>query len=191
MIVFDKYRIVEVKIQDAQKFFELVRNNRENIARYFPHTMKGAKNLNATREMLQYRNKLAKKKIQYHFAITLKCNGQFIGCISLREFNWEILRAEIGFFIDREYEGNGIASKALQAMVKYAFREKKLNKLILRIGTQNTASRRVAEKNNFKLEGVLRKDYKTYYNEIVDIAYYGLLVSDRKKKLQENEFCHI
>ncbi|MBK8955129.1 MAG: GNAT family N-acetyltransferase [Saprospiraceae bacterium] len=173
-----KYKIVAIKISDANNFFDLVQNNRESFARYFPHIMKGTNDLKDTNKLNRYRINLEKKNIQYYYSITLKSNKQFIECISLREFNWEISSAKIGFFIDREFKGRGIASAALKAMVKYGFKEKKLNKLILRIGAENKACKRVAAKNGIKLEGVLKTDYKTYYNVIVNIAYYNILVAD-------------
>jgi RimJ/RimL family protein N-acetyltransferase len=50
-----------------------------------------------------------------------------------------------------------------------------LNKIFMRIAEDNVSSRRVAEKNEFKIEGVLRKDFKTAEGKLIDVVYYGLI----------------
>jgi RimJ/RimL family protein N-acetyltransferase len=60
-----------------------------------------------------------------------------------------------------------------------------MKKLFLRTHEKNIASRRVAEKNGFVMEGIIRNDYKTTSGVVVDLMYYGLLKSefDNQKRM--------
>jgi RimJ/RimL family protein N-acetyltransferase len=50
--------------------------------------------------------------------------------------------------------------------------------VFLRTHESNVGSRKVAERNGFKVEGIIRKDYKTTKGEIVDLLYYGKIAGD-------------
>ncbi|MCL5028997.1 MAG: GNAT family N-acetyltransferase [Bacteroidetes bacterium] len=50
-----------------------------------------------------------------------------------------------------------------------------MNKVFLRIAEDNISSRRVAEKNGFIVEGILRQDFNISEGERIDVIYYGLL----------------
>jgi len=48
-------------------------------------------------------------------------------------------------------------------------------KVFLRIAPFNLGSIRIAEKNDFKLEGRMRKEFRIETGETVDVLYYGKL----------------
>ena len=60
---------------------------------------------------------------------------------------------EMGYAIDQKFEGQGIATEAVQGLTDWAFQDKEL--VILRAETpvDNMGSQRVLEKNNFKKTG--------------------------------------
>jgi ribosomal-protein-serine acetyltransferase len=98
-----------------------------------------------------------------------------IGMLFIKSLDWRIPKAELAYYIDKEYEGKGIISKALNNVIEFAFSVLKLNKLYLRVAPDNKGSRKVAEKNSFKIEGTLRNDFKTYEGALIDLLYYGLI----------------
>jgi ribosomal-protein-serine acetyltransferase len=55
------------------------------------------------------------------------------------------------------------------------YRTTGFTKLFLRTQALNTQACGLAEKLGFEKEGLLRKDYKTTSDELVDLVYYGLL----------------
>ncbi len=64
---------------------------------------------------------------------------------------------ELGFYaFDPARRGQGITTEAVGLLVDWLFSTKKINRLQLGILTENTASKRVAEKSGFRFEGVLR-----------------------------------
>ena len=67
---------------------------------------------------------------------------------------------EVGYAIYRPADrGKGYMTEALHIFAAYLFEVKEIPRLELAILPGNDASRRVAEKCGFKLDGVMRKQY--------------------------------
>ncbi|AFY60184.1 GNAT family N-acetyltransferase [Synechococcus sp. PCC 6312] len=86
------------------------------------------------------------------WALVLKKSGQVIGdCgLVLQEVNG-VEMVELGFHVQRQLWGQGLATEAAQACCQYGFSQLKLKRLICLIHPQNLASRRVAEKIGMNL----------------------------------------
>jgi RimJ/RimL family protein N-acetyltransferase len=69
----------------------------------------------------------------------------------------ERISAEIGYWLGEKYWGKGITSSALKGIVEYGFNDLGLERIFAKPLEHNTASRRVLEKNSFKLEGIMEK----------------------------------
>ncbi len=61
--------------------------------------------------------------------------------------------------------------------INIAFNEVGLNKVYCRVAPNNIASNRVAQKNGFELEGVLKQEFRIQDGSLIDLNYYGLLKS--------------
>lgn len=85
------------------------------------------------------------------WAVILKENGQFIGdCgITMQPIN-DKLEPEIGYHINKHYEGHGYATEVAQACKTYAFDVLQLNTISSYMEPSNRASQRVAEKNGLR-----------------------------------------
>lgn len=69
----------------------------------------------------------------------------------------ERISAEVGYWLGEKYWDKGITSSALKGIVEYGFNELGLERIFAKPLEQNTASRKVLEKNGFKLEGIMEK----------------------------------
>jgi RimJ/RimL family protein N-acetyltransferase len=83
-------------------------------------------------------------------------------------------RAEIGYWLAQPYWGRGIMTDAVKVYVSYAFKELSVARLTAHVFAFNRSSARVLEKNEFKLEGRLRKHFSKN-GELIDGLLYGLL----------------
>jgi len=126
---------------------------------------------------------MKKKEFYIYLICDTQENYKIIGAVFIKDIDWNIPKSELGFFIDETYQGKGIVSKAVSYIIKFCFEELHLTKLIIRSAVNNKASRKVAENNHFLLEGIIRKDIKTYDGTIVDVAFYGLLKNIEKKSI--------
>lgn len=78
---------------------------------------------------------------------------------------------------DPQFSGRGWVSEAVQLMTDYLFSAKKQNRIQLVIAPENAASRRIAEKCGFQLEGTARG---AFFNggRSQDVLIYSLLRDD-------------
>lgn len=172
---FGNYKLQLLKTEDALPFYQLIQKNHDRLFAFFPLTAKNGQSLDSTRAMVKERIALAEKKAFISFMIFKRDDNTLLGCIFMKDIDWHIPKAEIGYFIDRDFESNGIVGGALRTIVHYCFNELKLEKVFVRVSPENIGSRKVAEKNGFELEGILRKDFKSGEGTLYDVIYYGLL----------------
>ena len=112
----------------------------------------------------------------FEFAITDKMTGKLYGAIGLSN-NQMFNNGEIAYWVGEEYWGNGYATEAAEAIIKFAFVEKGYNKVFARYFASNGASGRVLEKLGMRKEGILREQVKKD-NTYVDLVYLGILKSE-------------
>ena len=91
-----------------------------------------------------------------NFAMTLRENGEPIGCIGLvpaGEEHYTPLPAEreIGYWIGYPYWGRGLTSEALRGLITWCSENLPVDSLMITTDAANKASRRVAEKCGFNL----------------------------------------
>jgi ribosomal-protein-serine acetyltransferase len=80
--------------------------------------------------------------------------GELAGWIGMRVH--EDGYGTLGYWIGGEYEGKGLATKAVLSLVAYAFDVLKLARIEIRCEPANTRSIAVAERAGFRREGLLR-----------------------------------
>ncbi|MDQ1281811.1 MAG: ribosomal-protein-serine acetyltransferase, partial [Patescibacteria group bacterium] len=107
-------------------------------------------------------------------------DGKMIGSAGFHTIKKDNKMAEIGYWIDEDYEGKGIVSKCVNALVKYGFEELGLNRIQILCATLNKASGAVAVKCGFILEGTLRKDVIS--NGVVYDSFIYSIISDEYNK---------
>ena len=93
---------------------------------------------------------------EHRFAIL--DGGAIAGTISLTHVaRGPLQSAIVGYWIDRERNGRGLATGALDEVVRFAFGELGLHRLEAGTLVDNLASQRVLEKNGFERIGVARR----------------------------------
>jgi RimJ/RimL family protein N-acetyltransferase len=82
--------------------------------------------------------------------------GRYLGGTGLHEPDWELRSFEIGYWLRATATGQGYATEAVSLLVDLAFAHLDARRIEIRCDTRNDASRRVAERAGFVLEGTLR-----------------------------------
>lgn len=111
----------------------------------------------------------------YEFAITNKESGELVGAIGLSN-NQKYANGEIGYWIGEEFWGNGYATEAAKAILKFAFNDKQYHKVFARYFNSNPSSGRVLQKIGMKQEGILI-DHVKKENCYEDLVYCGIINS--------------
>ena len=89
---------------------------------------------------------------------------------------WDAFELSYQLYHDR-HSGHGYVTEAAQLLIDYLFAAKKEHRIHLVIVPENTASRRIAEKSGFVLEGTVRG---AFFNDgrNQDVLLYSLLRTD-------------
>ena len=111
------------------------------------------------------------------WAIEHKADRKMIGRIGLGPYSRMNHRAEIGYAMNRNYWGQGLATEAVRGVLRFAFREMSLNRVQAIVLPDNIGSMRVLEKAGMQREGLLRK-YQYVLGDYWDVYMYGMLKSD-------------
>ena len=120
---------------------------------------------------------LKEKKI-YELAVCFKDNeNTVVGCIKLCPERAK--RAEIGYWIDRKFWGQGIATEAAKAIINFGFENLKLNSIYARHFDMNPASGKVMKKCGMKYVGIMRQ-HESRFDKFYDVIYYDILADDWK-----------
>jgi ribosomal-protein-serine acetyltransferase len=84
--------------------------------------------------------------------------GLFVGEIGFRRLNWQTPKFEVSYWADSRQAGQGYMTEAVQTLTQFAFEHFSARRVELHCDVRNLASRRVAEKAGFVLEGILKND---------------------------------
>ncbi len=108
--------------------------------------------------------------------IQQRSNRKLIGDCALKFRAAEPRIVELGYTINPRFQGQGLATEAIGALLTFLFKDRGVHKAVALVDVRNWPSVRVLEKLGFRREGHLRK---SYYDEIngawFDEYWYGLL----------------
>ena len=85
--------------------------------------------------------------------------GEFLGLALVPRIEREAQTAELGYIVAPAARGRGVATAALRLLTDWAFEELDMLRLELVIGSANEPSKRVAERNGYRREGLFRSLY--------------------------------
>jgi [ribosomal protein S5]-alanine N-acetyltransferase len=101
----------------------------------------------------EQRPSLWDKGEEYYWVITLKPDMNVVGSIACHPDGH---RAEFGFILNPNYWGNGYATEASKAIIRWLASEPSIFRIWATCDTENLASARVLEKAGLQREGTLR-----------------------------------
>jgi RimJ/RimL family protein N-acetyltransferase len=109
------------------------------------------------------------------FGIEHVKDQKLIGITVLRDINMINRNAECGIYIgDKAYLGRGLATDALELIVRFSFMKLGLNRIFAIIRADNISSIKLFEKIGFEREGILR-EHVFKDGTFIDQIIFGLL----------------
>jgi len=111
------------------------------------------------------------------WGITLKDSGEVIGSCGFLNMLTKHHRAEVGYELSKDHWGTGIASEALEAVVKYGYQHYQLERIEALIEPTNLPSQKLVEKQGFRREGLLRH-YEFTCGKFDDLYMYSIIKAD-------------
>jgi ribosomal-protein-serine acetyltransferase len=107
------------------------------------------------------------------FCMLRRADGELVGKASLHTIDWSLPRFEIGYWVRSSCTGSGYATEATLGLAGMARDSLGARRLEIASDTRNGASRRVAEKSGFVLEGIRRNARRDVEGGIADSCMYA------------------
>jgi ribosomal-protein-alanine N-acetyltransferase len=137
------------RVSDAKRFYEILCNPKFKFFGPNPKSLK---------EEVDYLKKTKqKRKDNYSHEFTILYKNKIVGGTGIKIDQHRKFIGEIGYFIDETYWRKGIATKAVKILEKIGFEKLKLKRIEIVMNPKNKASVRVAVKNKYKREGLMKK----------------------------------
>jgi ribosomal-protein-alanine N-acetyltransferase len=132
---------------------ELVLRNRSFLADYEPARPDAYYTLEGQRALVDFDSERWAAGARYAFGIFLP-SGRLAGRVALDNVvmgAWH--NATLGYYVDRELNGQGLCTRAVALVAEFAFERAGLHRIQAGVMTRNVASARVLEKVGFRHEG--------------------------------------
>ncbi|MFP9112862.1 GNAT family N-acetyltransferase [Flavobacterium sp. RHBU_3] len=170
-------RISNVK---PTEFFSLIEKNKVHINHTFPVTVSLCDTLDKTTAFFIKATNNEERGENYYFFLRDASSNSLIGYVCVKNIILSIMKAELAYFIDATYQGRGIITRAVSEVADFCFNTLGFNKIYICANPENHGSKKVALKNGFIQEGILRNEFKNMHGVLEDVVYYGLLRSEYK-----------
>ncbi|KRL90193.1 GNAT family N-acetyltransferase [Lactobacillus kalixensis] len=153
-----KIELILPETWQAASLFNQLQKNFVEFSKYlkWPGKINSAQDEAASIKMFQEKM-VAGKALN----LVILVDGVPSGMIDLHELNQ--ISGEVGYWLSRDAQHLGIMSKSVEFLVEYAFKQLKLEFLILRTAQDNLASQHVAERTGFQYI----KDDQNYHKVFV------------------------
>ena len=109
------------------------------------------------------------------FLMIAKASGRLIGACGLHRTAWDVPKTEVGYWVRSSESGKGYVTEAVDRLVAFAFEALAAERIEIVTDAENLASRRVAERCGFTLEGILRRERRAPDGSLRDTCVYARL----------------
>ncbi|MEL6438126.1 MAG: GNAT family N-acetyltransferase [Cyanobacteria bacterium J06621_8] len=160
--------------QYAEELFELTDKNRDFLKQWLPW-LDNVQKVADTREFLESQLPRFKKGQALH--ITIFYQERIAGVVGFNQIDSINNIGYVGYWLGEEYNRKGIMTKSVKELIKIGYNYYSLNRIDIRCAVENSRSRAIPERLEFRNEGIIRNAEKVY-GKYLDHVVYGLLKND-------------
>lgn len=155
----------------AEELCSVVAENLEHLEEWLPWATKDY-SVDTAKDFIQTNlNGFAKNEFPSFFIFY---ENKLVGGIGYNNVNKSDQNAEIGYWLKKKLQRNGIVTKCCRNVIDSGFNELNLNRIIIKCATENLKSQAIPERLGFTKEGVARQAAKLN-NEFIDLIVYSML----------------
>lgn len=137
------------------------------------------KTIAAVENMIGHHQRDFNKKIIINLGIYLKNeNNKMVGVAEIFDYDTKVNGVTIGYTLNQNYHGKGIATKMTALLLNYLFQHIEINRIQAFVMPQNEKSKNVLLRNKFIKEGTIRQGNYWRGRGIVDLELYSILKSE-------------
>ena len=178
----ERLTLRKMLVDDSADMYEYA--SRQDVTRYltwYPHPDR-----DYTREYLQYLGGRYAMGMFYDWAVIYTPDQKMVGTCGFTAFNCSADSAEVGYVLNPEYWGQGIATEALNRVIRFGFEELGLHRIEAKFIRENERSRRVMEKVGMTFEGISR-EAMLIKGKYLDIGVCAILRHEWERAGSERE----
>lgn len=168
-------RILQTK--DAQNLFDVTRKNNTHLREWLGW-LDEDKSVSDVEKYIEGSTKRFSDNEGIDFVIWH--DDQMIGGIALYPIDMANKKTSVMYWLVEEFQGKGIMTDALKAVIEYAFIELKLNRIEISCAIENIKSSALPKKLGFTYDGISRES-SWLYDHFVDTEVYSLLAKEWTK----------
>jgi len=176
IIIDDNVLLRSYVVEDAPELFNAVNSSRNHLhgwLNWIAKTTRQEHSLQFIQQSMQQQHN------QEALALGIFYNYKLIGGIGMHQWEHQTRKAQIGYWVSKEFEGQGIIIRSLHKFIDFLFEKIGLNKIEIHFVAANKRSAKVAERLGFTIEGVLRQSV-VRNGMPEDLVVTGLLKSEWK-----------
>lgn len=169
--------MVLIDYQHAETLYQLVKLNRLHLREWLPWV----DNMRSVEDFRKYINS-SKQRYANHteMGYVIMADQVMIGRLGLYNIDLTNKSASIGYWLDKEWMGQGIITRCCKAVIDEGFSYLQLNRIEIRAATANVKSQAIPERLGFKREGIIRQG-EFVNNKFVDLYVYSMLKVEWQK----------
>ena len=95
-----------------------------------------------------------------------RSSGAYLGGTGYHAPQWQVPRAELGYFLLPPARGRGFATEALKLVIDFGFRHAGFNRIWGDCDAENTASAAVMRRAGMLLEATMRQDTRDHHGKL-------------------------
>jgi ribosomal-protein-serine acetyltransferase len=167
----DELALILRRPEDAEEFYQLTDRNRAHLHPWLPWIDE----TNSTSDTRQYIERCI-EHFRHGTAVDLgiRYQGAWVGSIGLNSIHPLHRKAELGYWLDKAVQGQGVMTRAARSLIEYGFERLDLHRIWLRVRVNNVRSAAIPARLGFYREGVIRQD-EWCYDHFTDHVVFGLL----------------
>ena len=170
----DSLLLKKLRLDSARVIFRALDEDREHLRQWLPFiddTKKAEDTEIFIKSVLHTTS--PKKDLVYE----IWHDDRFAGLIAMKEIDGWNKKTELGYWITSQFEGKGLVTKSCRALIDLSFDRFGLNRVQLKVAVGNAKSSLVAERLNFKMEGIERAGEK-HHHKYFDLIVFSILKED-------------
>lgn len=152
----DRLRLMPPSLEDLPIMLAALQSNKEHLSPFLPWLPNVLSEEQLKQSIIEAMDSFEKFEGEQRYSLFNKENEVLVGVIGLIVRDQSVPYFEIGYWLAKDYVGQGYISEAVLALEHYAFTELKAQRIEIKAAQTNLRSRAVSERNGYQLEGVLQ-----------------------------------
>ena len=175
-IEVDRIYLRKYEAGDGRWYYAMSQKNRAHLARY--ESENAVMSIESERDAEVVVRRFAAEwtaRNCFFMGAFDKETDEFVAQVYIGPVNWSVPEFEIGFFVDKDHEGQGYVTEAVQAVMGFIFEHLKAHRVRMQCDDTNERSWRVAERCGMVREGHFRENKKNADGSLSGTLWFGLL----------------